>query len=227
MSSDLYRDEIVNDPHRNARICAEVKRRADAGDYPGIVFVRLLDHARVLQEELTKTLGYKVPIVEGNTPQKEKEETRLRLCAKDADLPVIVATSAWGTGVDIPCLRWVMRTSAGMAPIGLIQESGRALRPAGEEIEIIDVVDVGNCDPRWEEQADIRKGHLTRAGYKISDEKLTEKLLEGGSLSGPTRREENEYNPTWPELLMDILTPRGVVGWLLVILVLIITYCNK
>ena len=231
MTSDIYREEIVNSPHRNAAICAEVQRRVDSGDFPGIIFVRLLEHGDALAQALSVRLGLKVPCITASVPPGEKESTLLLMRNADPACPVAVATATWSTGVDIPCLRWVMQAGAGVAPIGKIQEGGRALRPhEGKEdqgIEIINVMDTGDVDPRWTEQARKREEHLAQAGYDIPDSELTSRLMK------PEPREEkkgrrggrNRHDPVPHRSLFDVLgdifTPTPLL-WCLIIFVLII-----
>ena len=226
LTSDIYRDEIVYSPHRNAAICEEAQRRVDSGDFPGIIFVRLLEHGDALAQALSVRLNLKVPCITASVPPGEKESTLLLMRNADPACPVAVATATWSTGVDIPCLKWVMQAGAGVAPIGKIQEGGRALRPhEGKDggIEIINVVDTGDVDPRWTEQARKREEHLAHAGYDIPDSELTSRLLQ----PPPKKKKRKKEKPPPPpprglgDLLGEIFTPTPLV-WCLVIFALII-----
>jgi ERCC4-related helicase len=127
---------------------------------PGIVFVKRKDRAESLSKALTARLGQPIPFVTSDVPQGKRDEYKDAM--QEGELPVAVATTAWSTGVDIPCLRWLAYADSGRAPIWVIQAAGRGARPA-EGKDGFDVYDL-RCGDTAE-----RAEHLEAGGYCADD----------------------------------------------------------
>jgi len=160
-----YDYDIVKNSDRNAEIAAEVTRRVSEFTGPGLVFTRTKEHARVLAAEIGRALGKTLPVVTSDMPKAQREQLAQRMRQADPEVPVAVATDAWATGLDIPCLRWVLLAGCGKAPIGLLQRSGRALRTdeGKEGCDVVVVSDRGR--PNYQQQAQACVGRLLEAGY--------------------------------------------------------------
>lgn len=148
------------------RLCQIVPEKVCKSAPPGIVFVRHIKTGELIREALQASLsqlpergvGVVVPFVTGQMSSSRREEVAEQLRRRDPSVPVVVATSAWYTGVDIPAVGWVVLCTGGKAPIGLQQAIGRASRLAEgkTEFEVIDLV-----EDRWR---DTRLGILAGKG---------------------------------------------------------------
>lgn len=157
---------------------------------PGIVFVRTKARARALAETVSKLLGRPVPHVTSEVGQKTREQYLARL--RSGSLPVVVATSALSTGVDIPELRWVAFADRGKAPIWVIQSAGRGSRPAPGKtgFDVFDLI---------VDEAATRRDHLK--GYCDDPEDVVElcrqrpRRSNGGKIKEETRQAAGAARP--------------------------------
>lgn len=123
-----------------AKVAKWAASRVEMRAGSGIVFVRTKERARLLSEAIAAEIGYGVPYITSEMSKARREKWIEGL--RTGLVPVVVATSAMSTGVDIPELRWVAFADAGKAPIWVIQSAGRAARPAeGKDgFEVFDLV---------------------------------------------------------------------------------------
>lgn len=172
-------------PDSVASLLALLREREGSG--PGLIFVGRRREAEELAEQLTEELGYEVAWVTAQRPLSLRK--RLAQQMKDGQLQLAVCTSTWSTGLDIPRLRFVVLTGRDKAPIGVLQEVGRALRVHGEDrFEIINLV-----EPGLEHAAQERMKVLIDQGFETEESFLDE--LED------TRQAEAAREPTTLELL--------------------------
>lgn len=139
---------------------------------PGIVFVHRVDDAKRLSEALSSTLGVEVPYVCGELSKAIREEIAHALRASKDGIRVVVSTGVWSTGINIPNLAWVVRTTNGTACIPLEQEAGRGARVTSEkhDFAIYDVVDA-SCETGTE-KADKRASEWIKRGYAAGDARI-------------------------------------------------------
>jgi len=163
-----YRRVVVGDSYRTDALCQFVADLIDKGDWPGIVFVRLQEHAAELAERLGGELDHEVPVVTTlHTDKVERDRLADRMRRRDPDVPVVVATGVWTTGLDIPVLSWIVQAGAGQAPIGQKQAAARADRLADGK-EGYTVYDWQDVDVDWaREQAAERMRHYGQAGFSV------------------------------------------------------------
>ncbi len=81
-----------------------VLRRVEFADKPGIVYVATHHHAESIAEEL-RDRGVEALAYHGGMKAKERDAIQNRFMS--GEVPVIVATSAFGMGVDRPDIRFV------------------------------------------------------------------------------------------------------------------------
>lgn len=130
-----YADAIVKSKPRN-RIVAEMTRVASK---PALVFCNEIRHAKALAKLLAVT-GLRVKYVDGAV------STDARMAAiewlQDGG-EVIVATSVFNEGVDIPGLRAVINAAAGASAIAALQRLGRGSRRTDDKstFELWDIYD--------------------------------------------------------------------------------------
>lgn len=129
---------------------------------PGIIFVDRRDTARQVSASLSEALGYEVPWVTAERPDQWRQDLAKKM--REGAVRVVVSTSAWSTGVDIPRLEYVVLTGVMEAPIGLLQSVGRTMRTAKgkAEYEIINL-----AEPGIEHKAEKRERVLKETGFDV------------------------------------------------------------
>jgi ATP-dependent DNA helicase RecQ len=118
----------VNEEQKRTRLhqVIEANRAAHAG--PGIVYSATVKVADELFEWLTGQ-GFRVARYHARRPASERKETQRRFMAGDFD--VIVATKAFGMGIDKPDVRFVVHYNFPDSLESYYQEAGRAGRDHG------------------------------------------------------------------------------------------------
>ncbi|HET6170012.1 MAG TPA: ATP-dependent DNA helicase RecQ [Terracidiphilus sp.] len=102
-----------------------VLRRVEFADKPGIVYVATHRNAETIAADL-KTRGIDAIFYHGGLKAKEREAIQDRFMCGDA--PVIVATNAFGMGVDKPDIRFVYHADVSESLDAYYQEIGRSGR---------------------------------------------------------------------------------------------------
>lgn len=189
--STNYKREIATNAARDTEIALFLAHERIYNDeYPGIIFVDEKAHGKSLAAALSRATGKHTPVVTADMAKDERAKLAARMDARDPELPAVVATTVWSTGINIPNLRWVTLAGAKIsAPISALQSGGRGLRrPDGKvSCEVINVCDEG----RYEQAADRRSEHLAEAGYTVSDEEFV-RSIPAAPTAEPQRRELRE-----------------------------------
>jgi superfamily II DNA helicase RecQ len=114
-------------PNVLSKVLPVIKKELELGNWPGIVFVRKRSEAWSLAQTLSLALGEPVMAVTAQVSPNTRKDIASKMSIRDPLTRVVVSTSTWSTGIDIPSLRFVVLTT-GRAPIGLIQSAGRGAR---------------------------------------------------------------------------------------------------
>ena len=102
-----------------------VLRRVEFADKPGIVYVATHRDAESIAQDL-QAAGVDALFYHGGLKAKQREEIQNRFM--NGEVPVIVATNAFGMGVDKPDIRFVYHADVSESLDGYYQEIGRAGR---------------------------------------------------------------------------------------------------
>jgi ATP-dependent DNA helicase RecQ len=102
-----------------------VLRRVEFADKPGIVYVATHNHAESIARELRER-GIQAVFYHGGVKAKERDAIQNGFMS--GDVPVIVATNAFGMGVDKPDVRFVYHADVSDSLDAYYQEIGRAGR---------------------------------------------------------------------------------------------------
>lgn len=102
-----------------------VLRRVEYADKPGIVYVATHRNAETIAADLQQ-IGVEAVFCHGGLKAKEREDIQDRFMR--GDVPVIVATNAFGIAVDKPDIRFVYHADVSESLDGYYQEIGLAGR---------------------------------------------------------------------------------------------------
>lgn len=165
-----YHREIANNSYRDRGIAKFVASGPCSGEgVYGIVFVRMKVHAQALAEVLSDVLCQDVPYVTSDLAKAKR--VSLAESVRSGDGPnVVVATSVWATGIDIPRVSWILWAGGGSAPIVLKQACGRATRRCEDKdgFVIYDWQDVDGGVSTVEEHNSKRMGFYKELGLTDS-----------------------------------------------------------
>jgi ATP-dependent DNA helicase RecQ len=110
-----------------------LQRRVEFADKPGIVYVSTHKNAETIAADLQR-IGVEAVCYHGGMKAREREEIQNKFMG--GDVPVIVATNAFGMGVDKADIRFVYHADVSDSLDAYYQEIGRAGRD-GEPAEAV------------------------------------------------------------------------------------------
>ena len=85
-----------------------------------LVFVTQIEHGIQLQQEIENLLKYKIPFVQGNTLQTERDKIKKQLLKKE--IKACIATVSWELGLNIPTLSALILAGSGRSEKPLLQK---------------------------------------------------------------------------------------------------------
>lgn len=180
----VYGECVVRSKPRNA-VVAEMAARVAK---PALVFVSQVAQGKVLMPML-KAKGLRAEFVWGEDDTEERRKALKDLV--EGRLDVIVASSVFAQGVDIPSLAGVINAAAGMSVILTLQRLGRGTRVAEGKrtFECWDVLDDGNR--HLAKHGRGRKDVYEREGFKVEVLEATD--LVGTLAAADGRRDEHGF----------------------------------
>jgi superfamily II DNA or RNA helicase len=122
---EVYEDGIINNEKRNRIIVDTILMHKVIGDI-SLIFVNRIEHGKNLVE-LFKTEGScYVPFVRGDMKPTERKNIKQSLI--EGKRKVVIATTAWKEGINIPSLNVVFNAGGGKDELPVLQAIGRGLR---------------------------------------------------------------------------------------------------
>jgi len=152
-----------NDP-RNEIICQEVQK----GPHPCLVLVKTIDQANHIQLTMRRLFNSQLTLITGDATAFERRNVVSRL--RDGSLSMVMATTIFDEGIDIPELLKVILASGGKSQVKLLQRIGRGLRKADGKstVEIIDFSDTHHA--MLKRHADERRAVWREQGFTILEQ---------------------------------------------------------
>lgn len=155
---------------------ADLLRLIDRAPRPAIIYTTRVDQAAALYQRLTAEQGYeRVALFTGDISDAQ-ERRRIVEAWSASHLDLIVATSAFGLGVDKPDVRAVIHACLPESPARWYQEIGRASRDEHQGLGVT----------LWVRSTDkarpVRRASSEESSY-VTDEDDAESMAGGGWLS--------------------------------------------
>lgn len=138
----IYEKRVIQDRPRNRSILLEVRRLVREENLTVLVVVTKAEHGEILYKMIQNMYPeLRSDYVWGNLKPTDRE--RIRTALDDNLLDVVISTTVWKEGVDIPTLGAIVNAAGGKSEIAVLQNIGRGTRaPKGKtEVLIVDFFD--------------------------------------------------------------------------------------
>lgn len=144
-------------------------REATAGPHPCLILVKTIEQAKSIELKCQSMGVPFFPFLTGDASAQERRDAIADM--RKGKLKILMATTIFDEGVDIPELQKVILASGGKSPVKLLQRIGRGLRRADgkKTVEIIDFTDTHH--PMLERHADERRALWKSQGFKVEIER--------------------------------------------------------
>lgn len=158
---EIYRKGVVESDQRNQLVCAVANSRPG----PVLVFCKEIAHGRTLEKAIQRRGLKRCEFVWGQDSVTERRAAITKL--QRGDIDILITSTIFEEGVDIPEVRCVVVASAGKSTIRTLQRLGRGMRVTADktEMELWDLDDSGH---RWLDQhSGKRIQAYGRDGYRV------------------------------------------------------------
>lgn len=156
--------------------CESLLRRVEFAEKPGIVYVATHKNAETIAADLQQ-IGVDALFYHGGLKAKQREEIQNKFM--NGEVPVIVATNAFGMGVDKPDIRFVYHADVSDSLDAYYQEIGRA----GRDGDAAEAVLFYRSQDISAQQFKTGPAHVDSEGLESVYKTLTE-------MKGPMTRDE-------------------------------------
>ena len=100
-----------------------------------LIFVTQIEHGLILVDLLEEQLNCKVPFIRGEMPEEQRTKVKKGLISNRIN--VVISTTSWREGVNVPSLSAVVLGGGGKSEIQTLQGIGRGLRKTKDKDEVI------------------------------------------------------------------------------------------
>lgn len=157
---DCYNDGIVLNSGRNWQIL-ELAKNAPK---PCLILVNHVAHGKILQAESSK-YGLNPPFLSGIDTSMVRRDFINKM--KLGKLPILIASTIFDEGLDIPNLRTIILAGAGKSKIKMLQRVGRGMRLNKNKTEVV-IYDFNDTSaPILQRHTKLRMETWKDEGFKI------------------------------------------------------------
>jgi len=156
--SEVYEHGIVHNSVRN-RIIAQVAYKLASCGLPTLVLVNRIQHGELLAEQLS------APFITGSLPSHERED--IISTFKRSTRKLLIATSVFDEGVDIPEIQAMVLAGGGKSPTKCIQRVGRGMRPSEEQKYSIVIDFIDRSSPLLYKHSFLRYRLYKEEGFQV------------------------------------------------------------
>jgi ATP-dependent DNA helicase RecQ len=195
----------------------------DRAPRPAIIYTTEVEHADHLAEHLGSRGYRRLAVFTGETPAKKRKQIVDGWAADDYDL--VIATSAFGMGIDKPDVRSVIHACLPEGPARWYQEIGRAARDRGQGFaaclfvrgaknsDISDAYSLATSGWLSRELAEKRWAAMqaSATGQHWDPEGRQRMTLSLDAVREELKRQESDYNRGWNMALLTLMQRAGVL----------------
>jgi superfamily II DNA or RNA helicase len=158
---EVYRRGVVESEQRNQLVASIANSRPG----PTLVFIKNIEHGRLLERLIQRRGLRRCEFVWGQDSSRERQQAITKLQRQDVD--VLVTSSIFEEGVDIPQVRCVVVASGGKSTIRTLQRLGRGMR-VSEGKSTMELWDLDDQGHRWlDMHSGLRLAAYSRDGYRV------------------------------------------------------------
>lgn len=139
--NETYRQGVIENDSRNETIAELADGLAKRKDKMAtLIFVNSIHQGENI-EKFVKAKGTPYAFIQGMNSEEEREEVRKGVVS--GNIPIVISTKIWDTGIDIPNLKYLVMVDASKSYVATLQRIGRVLRimPEKQNVYIFDLVD--------------------------------------------------------------------------------------
>jgi len=168
----LYTVGIAEHTVRNSFVVDSACALYDEG-LTTLILVTSIDHGLFLQKAIQRQAGKKVLFLQGLNTQAERDAAK-RLF-EEGTHPILIATTIFDEGVDIPSIEGLVFAQGGKAQHRVIQRIGRGMRPKDGKLQL-EVIDFWDTHSKvlWKHSKERMKAYRSDpVGYKVEIVEVT------------------------------------------------------
>jgi superfamily II DNA or RNA helicase len=127
---EVYEHGIINNYERNRLIVETILKHKERGEI-SLIFVNRIEHGKYIAKLFKMIGGIYVPLVQGDMKPTERKNVKQTLL--EGKRKVVIATTAWKEGINIPSLNVIFNAGGGKDELPVLQTIGRGLRRTDEK----------------------------------------------------------------------------------------------